>query len=204
MPRLSRSAGKGFARTYPLVVRADPAMLPGSVKGELGRQTVDGGGAIESFERAWGSVSSCLETSEAHAIVCNLAGLDLDPAFHRILSHLERFGPANVSELARMQRVNFGFMSRSLKELSELGLVVRLPSADHRCTVVRLTDAGAAMVFRLRAARRLLIGEALAEWDEGDIGHLARLLKRAGNDLWNHLRDPRPATPESLAGAALG
>jgi len=165
---------------------------------------VDSGNAVESFERAWGEAASCLETPEAQALVCTLAGLDLDPAFDRILAYLEAFGPANVSQLARMQRVNFGFMSRSLKELSELGLVARLPSTDHRCTVVRLTDAGRAMVFRMRAGRCLLISEALAEWDDGDLSQLARLLRRAGNDFWKYLRDPGSAAPESLAGGAAG
>lgn len=49
--------------------------------------------------------------------------------------------------------------------------------------MIRLTDAGAQLVGRLRAARREYLSGVLEEWSQTDIDQLGRLLERLTEDL---------------------
>ena len=107
------------------------------------------------------------------------AGLDLDPAFLPLLVRLGAQGPAGVVELAGQIGRDHSTTSRQIARLEAAGLAERAASpADARVRTARLTPRGEAAVAALTAARRRLLGRALAGWAARDRETLARLLSR--------------------------
>jgi len=71
-----------------------------------------------------------------------------------VLSHLDRNGPATVTELARVERVRSQSMGATVGVLESRGLVVGEPDqADGRRKVLRLSDEGRAMLKTQRRER---------------------------------------------------
>lgn len=93
----------------------------------------------------------------------------------RVLSDLERAGPARVSELAQQQRVAQPSMTALVQRLEGEGWVSRGPDPeDGRATLVSPTEAGLAALrdYRRAAAARIL--PLLAQLDDEDRRILAR------------------------------
>lgn len=60
-----------------------------------------------------------------------------------ILSDLDRFGTLAATELAARERISHQAVAAAVRELEDLGLVVRSADpADRRRTLITLTDAG--------------------------------------------------------------
>ncbi|MEO3975781.1 MarR family transcriptional regulator [Streptomyces sp. CAU 1734] len=102
---------------------------------------------------------------------------DLEAAAYGLLVRLEESGSLRATELAGYFGVGKATMSRQLRALEDLGLVVREPDpADGRASLVRLTEEGLERFRRVRDARRDRYVARLAEWDRGEVAELARLL----------------------------
>lgn len=88
----------------------------------------------------------------------------LSPAQSSVLATLERTGPCRPGDLAAAEALNPTMLSRVIKHLEGAGLVQRdADPADGRAFLVRATHEGRDLVRRLRAHRRELVGERLAE-----------------------------------------
>jgi DNA-binding MarR family transcriptional regulator len=110
----------------------------------------------------------------------------LESAAYGLLVRLEDGGPQRATELSAYFGVGKATMSRQLRALEEVGLVVREPDpADGRASLVRLTEEGLERFRRVRDARRERYVRKLADWDRREIAELARLLgqlnERAGD-----------------------
>ncbi|MFF0909189.1 MarR family winged helix-turn-helix transcriptional regulator [Microbacterium enclense] len=99
------------------------------------------------------------------------------PATFKALSVVSRFGPLTLSALAERLAADKGFLSRSISELDELGLVTRTPDpADRRSRVIAVTDEGHARLAEARAPHESRLFAAMADWSIDDIRHLSTLL----------------------------
>ncbi|RDG38823.1 MarR family winged helix-turn-helix transcriptional regulator, partial [Streptomyces corynorhini] len=104
---------------------------------------------------------------------------ELEPAAYGLLVRLEESGSQRATELAGYFGVGKATMSRQLRALEELGLVVREPDpADGRASLVHITDEGRDRFRRVRDARRERYVQKLADWDRAEIAELARLLRQ--------------------------
>jgi len=112
----------------------------------------------------------------------------------RILVHLGRQA-LPVNELARRTHVDKGWISRSLKGLEERGLVLRSAHpTDARASLVRLTEAGEALVQSFAPVAAARNKRLLAGLDEREVYRLFdALIDRAEEILANpDLKDPEP------------
>ena len=106
----------------------------------------------------------------------------------RVLSDLERTGPARVSELAQQQRVAQPTMTALVHRLEGEGWVARGPDPDDgRASLVSLTDAGGSALRDFRHAAAARIVPMLARLDEADRQILAR-----ASELMQQLSDLDP------------
>ncbi|KAF4410747.1 MULTISPECIES: MarR family winged helix-turn-helix transcriptional regulator [Streptomyces] len=104
---------------------------------------------------------------------------DLEPAAYGLLVRLAEAGEQRATALAGYFGVGKATMSRQLRSLEELGLVVRRPDpADGRASLVRLTEEGRSRFSAVRGARRERYARRMAGWDRGEVAELARLLNR--------------------------
>lgn len=102
---------------------------------------------------------------------------ELEPAAYGLFVRLDDAGPQRATELSAYFGVGKATMSRQLRALEQLGLVVRDPDpADGRASLVRLTDEGRARFRHVRDARRERYVRKLAGWDRAEVAELARLL----------------------------
>jgi DNA-binding MarR family transcriptional regulator len=108
---------------------------------------------------------------------------DLEPAAYGLLVRLAEVEPERATDLAAYFGVGKATMSRQLRALETLGLVVREPDpADGRAFLMRLTDEGRERFSRVRSARRERYLAQLGAWDRAEIAELSRLLHRL-NDI---------------------
>jgi DNA-binding MarR family transcriptional regulator len=79
-----------------------------------------------------------------------------------VVGHLDREGPASVSELAAAQRMRPQSMAQTVKELEAAGMVSRRPDPDDgRRAIIDLTPAGRKAIADSRAAREDWLGATL-------------------------------------------
>ena len=70
-----------------------------------------------------------------------------------------------------------GQVSRTLRELEELGLVERSPDPrDGRSSLLRLTGLGTERLAAARLPQEGVLLQTLQDWSIDDIGNLSRLL----------------------------
>ena len=111
-------------------------------------------------------------------------GVRLDRPLYGILGRLQAAGPQRTSDIATHLGVDISTVSRQVAQLEAEGLVGRASDpSDRRAAMIRLTDSGAQLVARLRAARREFLSGVLEDWSQTDIDHLGRLLERLTDDL---------------------
>jgi len=99
------------------------------------------------------------------------------------LGLLDRQGPQTIAELARARGVKHQGQSRTVAELEERGFVDRVASeGDRRVSVIRLTDAGRAVMLRERRARAgtfaSVIGADLSEAERAVLAQVPELFDR--------------------------
>ncbi|MDT9680710.1 MarR family transcriptional regulator [Streptomyces sp. TRM76323] len=119
---------------------------------------------------------------------------ELEPAAYGLLVRLDEAGGQRATELAGYFGVGKATMSRQLRALEELGLIVREPDpADGRASLVRLTEEGRDRFRRVRDARRARYVRKLAGWDRAEVAELARLLHQLNTRAEG--RDPAGPRP---------
>ena len=107
------------------------------------------------------------------------AGIRLDRALFPLLVLVGRLGPLGVVELADRVGRDYTTVSRQLGRLEAQGLVERRPSdTDRRVRAMVITPAGSAMTARIDTARDRLLRAGLADWADGEIDDLVRLVRR--------------------------
>lgn len=98
------------------------------------------------------------------------ASVEVTVAQHRVLVILAAHGPQSVNKLAEHLGVNQSNASRHCSRLQSAGLAHRQRSMmDGRAVEVSITDAGAALVAEIAAARRREIAEVLARMDDNAV-----------------------------------
>ncbi|MFJ8229241.1 MarR family winged helix-turn-helix transcriptional regulator [Streptomyces sp. NPDC094448] len=103
----------------------------------------------------------------------------LDSSAYGLLVRLEDAGAQRATDLAAYFGVGKATMSRQLRALEGVGVVVREPDpADGRASLVRLTEEGLERFRRVRDARRERYVRKLAGWDRGEVAELGRLLRQ--------------------------
>jgi DNA-binding MarR family transcriptional regulator len=118
------------------------------------------------------------------AVLLREAGVSLDRALFPLLVLVERRGPLGVGELADRVGRDYTTVSRQVAKLADLGLVIRRAGkTDRRVTEAVVSEKGEAVSELLDRARERLAGKALADWSDGDLEELARLLRRFADNL---------------------
>jgi len=117
------------------------------------------------------------------------AGLELTPTAASALASVERHGPLTPSELAEIERVKRPTATRTLRVLSEAGLVDRSPDPeDGRCALVSVNAAGRERLRRLRGRKNAYLARRMRELPDEDV----EALGRAAAVLEGILEDRRP------------
>jgi DNA-binding MarR family transcriptional regulator len=85
------------------------------------------------------------------------------------LARLESEGPLRVSDLTEREALTQPGMTLLVKRLAEAGLAERVPDpTDRRAVLVRVTDAGRALLADRRDARARILRDRLVQLDEHD------------------------------------
>ncbi|MFJ6654235.1 MarR family winged helix-turn-helix transcriptional regulator [Microbacterium sp. NPDC091313] len=159
--------------------------MTSSASPSAGADPAGGGGASTPAEERSDAIRS-LESSFSELIgvfrrmmtqAAETASPGMLPGTFKVLSHLNRLGPATLSVLSERLEADKGLISRSVSELEGLGFVERTADPDdRRSRVIAVTPLGQE---RLEAAREPHAGrlrESLVDWSTSDIHHAAALL----------------------------
>jgi len=102
---------------------------------------------------------------------------------------VERHGPLTPSELAEIERVKRPTATRTLRVLTEAGLVQRAPDPmDGRSALVSITAAGRDQLRRLRGRKNAYLARRMRDLPAADL----ETLDRAAQILEEILEAPRP------------
>ena len=109
---------------------------------------------------------------------------DLQPLGYKVLGTLVRGGRMHAGAIGELLGTDKSTISRTVKQLEELGLVVReADPEDRRATYLAASPVGAERVIRVRAVNEEKWRSRLSEWDIADIERLAELLARVNSTL---------------------
>lgn len=99
------------------------------------------------------------------------------PGAYKVFTTIVRRAPITPSALAEHLLADKGQVSRTVKELEDLGLIHREPDPnDGRSSVLSPTPEGVERLAAARLPQEGLLLTALAEWPIDDIRNLSRLL----------------------------
>jgi len=117
----------------------------------------------------------------------------LTPTTAAALASVERHGPLTPSELAEIERVRRPTATRTLRALTEAGLVERTPDPDDgRSALVSVTAAGRERLQRLRGRKNAYLARRMRELPSADLA----TLERAAEILERMLEEKRPGGAE--------
>ncbi|HYP73269.1 MAG TPA: MarR family transcriptional regulator, partial [Microbacterium sp.] len=105
------------------------------------------------------------------------------PGAYKVFTTIVRRGRVSQSALADVLIVDKGQLSRTVRELEQLGLIQRQPDPeDGRASILSPTPLGLERLAAARAPQEDTLVNALADWPVDDIHNLTRLLHalRAG------------------------
>ncbi len=109
---------------------------------------------------------------------------DLEPGAYAMLLWLDDAGSARMTEMAAFFGIGKPTVSRQLQLMEKLDLITReVDENDRRAQRLTLTENGAALVHRARAARRDSFKTRMADWPEEDVDRFAELLGRLNESL---------------------
>jgi len=112
------------------------------------------------------------------------ARVELDKALFPIIMRVGEHQKIGIVKLADELGRDHSTVSRQVDKLEAAGLLVcGTPNSDGRLREVRLTDRGKEIEERIIAARQLLMGEALADWNDADLAALQSSLERLARSL---------------------
>ncbi len=103
------------------------------------------------------------------------AGGELTPTAVAALATVERHGPLTPSELAGIERIKRPTATRTLRGLTEAGLVDRAPDpADGRSALVSVTPEGRERLRRLRGRKNAYLARRMRDLPAADLATLER------------------------------
>jgi DNA-binding MarR family transcriptional regulator len=142
---------------------------------------------VVEIERVLTRIAYLAGRVRQHERLMALAGLPLDRAAVAILRCIAESEPLRPGVLAVRMSVEASHVTRQLRQLEQLGHVVRIPDPDDgRAQRIQLTDSGLAAVDRIRDVSRRGIEVALADWSSEDLRQLAALFHRLVDDFVTH------------------
>ena len=116
----------------------------------------------------------------------------LTPSQLSALASVERLGPLQLGDLARVESVAPPTLTRAIARLEDQGLLRRHPDpADGRAVLVETTPAGRRALRDLRRARTAFLAERLATLSEDD-----RMVVAKAVGLLGRLTEPDHPTSE--------
>lgn len=132
----------------------------------------------------WGSADFIRTLAHGPQLANRLAPNEmLDSTSVVAITTLARHGAMRPSELADHLRVGASNVSKISARLTELGLLRRVQDPnDSRAALLRLTDAGQAVMADFIEAGDNMMSEILSDWPSTDRATFARLLLRFEND----------------------
>ena len=99
------------------------------------------------------------------------------PGAYKVFTTIVRRESITLSALAETLMADKGQISRTVRELEQLGLVQRTPDPDDgRSSLLSPTPDGLERLAAARAPQENALVDALEEWPLGDILNLTRLL----------------------------
>jgi len=121
---------------------------------------------------------------------------ELTPTSAAALATVERHGPLTPSELAEIERVKRPTATRTLRVLSEAGLVERMRDPeDGRSALLSITAAGRERLRRLRGRKNAYLARRMRDLPADDVA----TLERAAEILEGILEQPRSSRRERLS-----
>jgi len=139
---------------------------------------------IRALHGALIDIVSLMNRPQLDAAMVREAGISLDRALFPLLVGIERRGPIGVVELAERVGRDYTTVSRQVAKLESLGLVERQEgAADRRVREAIVTPKGKAMTDAVDTARERLGRAIFAQWEDGDVTALVRLLRKFADDL---------------------
>lgn len=123
-----------------------------------------------------------------HDLVSARGGLTLDrsayPLLNQILALQGQAGGGRLTDVAAGLGVAVPTVSRQVRQLEDLGLVVRTKDPiDGRAILLEVTEAGVDALHRMRVEWRRTVAEILESWPEKDREILGELLERFALEL---------------------
>ncbi|WP_173922991.1 MarR family winged helix-turn-helix transcriptional regulator [Agromyces sp. Marseille-P2726] len=104
---------------------------------------------------------------------------DLQPVGYKILSVVVHRGRAHARTIAEVLELDKSVVSRQVKHLEELGLVVSVPDPDDgRARFIEPTPVAVAKVGDRRSRLQQRFHAQLSTWSSDDVARLATLLER--------------------------
>ncbi|MFE7846624.1 MarR family winged helix-turn-helix transcriptional regulator [Microbacterium sp. NPDC057407] len=99
------------------------------------------------------------------------------PGAYKVFTTIVRRESVTLSALAESLMADKGQISRTVRELEQLGLIERTPDpADGRSSLLSPTPAGLERLAEARAPQERTLVDALEDWPIDDIRNLSRLL----------------------------
>lgn len=137
--------------------------------------------AIGQVERNMSSFSHRVQTTlRACASAIDPA---LPPFGYKLLHLVERQGPVQASVAADILFVDRSVVSRHVRLLEELGLMMLLSDpSDGRARMLALTPEGAELMASVNPAGQTLLYRLLDSWSDDDLVAFAEYLGRLGMD----------------------
>ncbi|MBG6237204.1 DNA-binding MarR family transcriptional regulator [Mycetocola sp. CAN_C7] len=109
---------------------------------------------------------------------------DLQPLGYKVLTTLVRSGRLHAGAIGELLMTDKSTISRTVKQLEELGLVVReADPADGRATYLAASEDGARRVEWIRADGMERWRSRLGEWETADLTRLAELLAKLNESI---------------------
>ncbi len=140
--------------------------------------------AIAGAERALEGLFRLSMSRQMHDRQSRKVGADVTRAGYAVLRVLDEHGSCAMGELARHCAMDPAVVARQARKLEGDGLLARGPdAADRRVSVAELTERGARVCRAIEAERRQYLRGVLADWSDGDVRRLARLVDRLVEDL---------------------
>ncbi len=125
------------------------------------------------------AIADFVNRSDVDARLLADSGVKLDRALFPLLSRISMAGEIGTMALANLIGRDHSTVSRQTAKLEELGLVVRVPSAeDARVRRLAPSDNGKTLIRKVRNVRRKMLERHFRGWTDQDREVLVQLLKR--------------------------
>ncbi len=106
-------------------------------------------------------------------------GRSVDRAGYWLLVRLSSQAPVRLSELADTVELDLSTVSRQMRDLVAIGLVVKVPDPDDgRASLLSLSERGWAVLETVSEARRQALAEVIDDWSDEERTALTRGLVR--------------------------